>query len=56
MIHEVGGESKGIPEEVASLAEMLEDRRGEKVILLEAGPEEVDAGATKLACCNRDTS
>ena len=56
IIQVVGGETKGIPEDETSLAEMLEATRGEIVMLFEAGPEEVDVGATKLACCNKDTS
>jgi len=56
IIQIVGGEAKGIPEDVTSLAEMLKATRGKTLMLFEAGPEEVDAGATKLACCNKDTS
>ncbi len=56
MIHEVGSETKDLLEEEASLAEMVDDTRGEAVMLLEEGPGEGDAGATKLACRNNDTS
>jgi len=35
---------------------MLEDTIGEAMMLLEAGPDEEDVGATKFACCNKDTS
>ena len=56
IIQVVGGETNGIPEDETSLAEMLEATGGETVIIFEAGPEQVDAGATKLACYNKDTS
>ena len=56
IIQVVGGETKGIPEDETSLAEMLEATRGETIMLFEAEPEEVDAGATKHACYNKDTS
>jgi len=50
------GRENDIPTKLASLARMLKETKGITIMWLEVAIDKVDAGATKFACCNKDTS